>query len=241
MINVKITNELCEFVGAVIGDGNLWTDGSRYRIELAGDPLLDRKYFDYLRKLSYTIFAKEPYAFRVRHSTIYFRLQSRSAFNVFLQLGMKNGRKARTIIIPKAIVNKGWKYLKYTIRGIFDTDGTVFYSKKTYKKAIYPTIEIRTYSRDLATQVSTLLNKNGFRARPRGNDRNGFHVALYGNAMLKKWIEEIGSSNERHINKVKQLFYSSRRSSLTRESVPLKTGRLSVQIRPAANDICSNP
>jgi len=56
---LKITYALCEFTGAVIGDGNLWTDGSRYRIELTGDPELDRTYYEYLSQIAFKIFWKE--------------------------------------------------------------------------------------------------------------------------------------------------------------------------------------
>ena len=85
-----------------------------------------------------------------------------------------------------------------------DTDGTLFFSKKTYKLPIYPTLEIRTYSRKLACQLAESLCQNGFRARLRGNEKGGYHVALYGPKMLEKWVKEIGFSNPRHINKLRR-------------------------------------
>ena len=80
----------------------------------------------------------------------------------------------------------------------YDTDGTLFFSKKTYTQPIYPTIEIRTCSYELASQLQRLLAAHGYRARMRGNAKEGFHVALYGKRMLLKWIEEIGFSNPKH-------------------------------------------
>lgn len=106
--------------------------------------------------------------------------------------------------IPMAILEKGWNYVKWTIRGIMDTDGTLFFSKKTYKLPVYPTLEIRTHSRTLASQITDVLLQNGFRARPRGNEKRGYHMALYGKKMLEKWIEEIGFSNPRHMNKLQK-------------------------------------
>jgi hypothetical protein len=84
-----------------------------------------------------------------------------------------------------------------------DTNGTLFFSKKTYKDPIYPTIELRTCSVELAKQLQTLLTTNGFRARIRGNQKEGFHVALHGTAMLTKWATEVGFSNPKHGNKIK--------------------------------------
>ena len=83
-----------------------------------------------------------------------------------------------------------------------DTDGTLFFSKKTYKKPIYPTIELRTSSKKLADQLQLCLSQQGFRARTRGNEKEGFHVALYGEDMLRKWVSEIGFSNPKHSNKI---------------------------------------
>jgi len=100
------------------------------------------------------------------------------------------------------ILEEGWDYVKWTIRGIMDTDGTLFFSKKTYRLPVYPTLEIRTHSRKLALQITGVLQQNGFRVRPRGNEKRGYHVALYGKKMLEKWVKEIGFSNQRHINRL---------------------------------------
>ena len=200
---MKITYALCEFIGAVIGDGNLWTDGSRYRIELTGDPNLDWTYYEYLSQIAFKLFGKKPYHLRKRQKGIRFRLQSKYAFQIFRELGMPIGEgKSLSVEIPRLIIEKGWDYSKWTIRGIMDTDGTLFFSKKTYKQPIYPTLEIRTHSIRLASQITEILRQNGFRARPRGNKKRGYHVALYGKEMLEKWIEEIGFSNKRHFDKL---------------------------------------
>ena len=137
---------------------------------------------------------------------MYFRLQSKYAFDTLNKnLGIFAGRgKARNVKIPNTIIEKGWKYTKWVLRGIMDTDGTLFFSNKTYKVKIYPTIEIKTFSKDLASQINDLLKQKGFRAKMRGKQERGFDVALYGYNMLYKWINEIGFSNERHINKLKR-------------------------------------
>ena len=110
--------------------------------------------------------------------------------------------KSLSVEIPRLIIEKGWDYSRWTIRGIMNTDGTLFFSKKTYKQPIYPTLEIRTHSIRLASQITKILGRNGFRARLRGNEKRGYHVALYGKKMLEKWIEEIGFSNKRHSDKL---------------------------------------
>jgi hypothetical protein len=160
--------------------------------------------------LAFKVFGKKPYALKIRERGIRFRLQDKQAFELLTKLDIPVGEgKARHVRIPDIIEKKGWRYVRWVLRGIVDTDGTLFFSKKTYEKIVYPTIEIRTYSRYLGMQIDRLLKRKGFRSRLRGNSLRGFHVGLYGSNMLQKWISEIGFSNERHINK-----YLSRRDSL---------------------------
>lgn len=150
-------------------------------------------------------FLKGPYLLKVRERGLRFRLQSKHAFDIFIELGIPAGKgKFSKAKIPKQIVAKGWNCVKWAIRGIADTDGTLFFSKKTYKSCIYPTIEIRTCSRELALQITKILRQRDFRARLRGNEKIGFHVALYGYKMLRKWVNEIGFSNIRHISKLRE-------------------------------------
>ncbi len=199
----EITLNLCEFVGAVIGNGNLWTDKSRYRVELTGDPKSDLEYFNYLTILSTSLFNKKPYDLRVHERGLRWRLQSKDAYTLLQNLGIPTGKgKSHRVIIPNLILEKGWTFSKWTIRGIMDTDGTLFFSKKTYRNPIYPTIELRTVSELLANQITELLQHHNFRARLRGSGNEGYHVALYGQEMLKLWISEIGFSNPKHKNKI---------------------------------------
>lgn len=204
---MKLTPELCEVVGAIIGDGNLWTDGSRYRIAMTGHPKLDKKYFEYLWNLQYKLFGKAPYRMRIRQGAIRMCLQQKLAFTIINKLGICAGKgKALKVAIPGQITSAGWKYVKWTLRGIMDTDGTVFFSKKTYRYAIYPTLEISTSSRMLALQITNLLLERDFRPKFRSYKKEflneEYKVALYGSKMLNKWIDEVGFSNERHINKL---------------------------------------
>lgn len=108
---IEISPELCEFVGAMIGNGNLWTDGSRYRVELTGDPLLDKAYFDYLSELACSLFEKNPYPIRVHQRALRLRLQSKSAYTFLTELGIPSGSgKAREVRIPERIVNEKWNW-----------------------------------------------------------------------------------------------------------------------------------
>lgn len=98
-------------------------------------------------------------------------------------------------------IAENWNLAKWTIRGIMDTDGTVFVSKKPGIEK-YPTMEITTTSRLLAEQLRKLLLEQGFRvgnireSLSKMSKRIAYRVPLYGKGNIRKWLKEIGFSNE---------------------------------------------
>lgn len=112
-------------------------------------------------------------------------------------------KKGENIIIPSKIINRGKPYIRACLRGIFDTDGSLFYAnKKGVKK--YPTIEISTISYNLANQLKNILLADGFRVKFRIQNRTklGFRVryilSLNGKREVALWTNKIGSNNPRH-------------------------------------------
>jgi hypothetical protein len=92
LVPAEVSPDLCEFVGAIIGNGNLWTDGIRFRVELTGNPELDVQYFCYLSQIAELLFKKKPYLMRVRQRGLRWRLQSRDAYLLLTELGLPAGR-----------------------------------------------------------------------------------------------------------------------------------------------------
>jgi hypothetical protein len=118
------------------------------------------------------------------------------------ELGMFHGKgKCWNVTIPQEIY-EDWNLAKHTIRGIADTDGSVFVSKKPGIEK-YPCIEITTTSKNIVNQIKTLLSKNGFRVTTRTDKRKNpnpnalpcYRISLNGQKNLKKWIEEISFTN----------------------------------------------
>jgi hypothetical protein len=108
--------------------------------------------------------------------------------------------KCEKVEIPKAILSD-WNLVKYAIRGIMDTDGTIFVSKKPGVEK-YPTMEITTPSEILATQLREVLIENGFRvgnirkSKSKMSKRLAYRVPLYGRENVKRWLNKIGFSNK---------------------------------------------
>ncbi len=67
-------------------------------------------------------------------------------------LGLSYGNKTYSVTIPERYVD--WRYSKYILRGILDTDGCFFFSKsKVFKYPTYLKVQIKSASENLVNQI----------------------------------------------------------------------------------------
>src|SRR3989338_2090915 len=132
---IKLNREICELIGAFIGDGYLGIYGrkkNQYVIGISGDKKLDEDYLkNYLKPLIKRNFpfTNPKLRYREDENTLMLRMYSKELFGLFTKLGFKPGKKSNIVKIPKEItINE--EFMKATIRGIFDTDGCVFLDKR---------------------------------------------------------------------------------------------------------------
>lgn len=197
---MEINERTAELVGAIIGDGYIYCKNNKYQIGIVGNPITDKEYFEKLKELIFLEWKKEVQAkFRFRGLRMVFNSKEVCEF-LINDLKMPHGKgKGEKVIIPEIILND-LNLVKYTIRGIADTDGSVFVSKKPGIEK-YPSIEITTTSINLANQLKEILTKMNFRVSLRIGKRKNmigltpYRIGLYGKWNLKKWMEEIGFSN----------------------------------------------
>lgn len=208
-LDFVLSKEICEFIGAFIGDGffNCYNN-KLYQIEFSGDKRFDE---DYYTKVIIPIIKKEipelnpRISFVKNKNTLKVRLFSKKLFCFLKQeFGFQPGVKTYDVRIPKRIMDAGDEFINRTIRGIFDTDGTVFFDKRKKYKLPYPRICLQIVSEPLYNQLKDYL-RGKFKMRT-GNYKNRgiYYIEVYGFENLKKWMSEIGFSNNRHLNKLPQ-------------------------------------
>jgi len=124
---------------------------------------------------------------------------------IFLELSQKYGLpvgegKCGKVVIP-LIIFDDWNFARHTVRGIVDTDGSIFTANKRGSPQ-YPSIEITTCSIKLARQLKLILENNGFHVANVWCDPPGklstlpcYKVPLNGYKNVEKWMSEIGFSN----------------------------------------------
>jgi hypothetical protein len=198
--------ELSELIGIIIGDGNIYYNQklNKYYFEITGNPSNEKNYYQYISNLIYNLLGKKP-TVRIGGRGLRLRVYSKE-FVEFLIFDLKlpyGKNKGSTVKIPNYISSKEWNILKYCIRGITDTDGSLFIAKKNKKD--YPCIEISTTSKGLAFQLKELLSthyKIGFRKFRPKNFKEKYTLSINGKQRVNQWIKDIGFSNKIKIKKI---------------------------------------
>ena len=202
IMEMEVNKQLAELVGIIIGDGNIYYNPSvrKYYFEITGNKL-EKDYFSYISDLVFQILKKRP-SISIRGRGLRLRLYSKEfveylIYNLNMPYGAQKGKRVK---IPDIFNN--WNLIKYCIKGITDTDGSLFLSKKG-NNLKYPCIEIVTTSKPLAYQLKKLLQNKiriGFRKFSRFPFRDKYTVSINGKDRVNEWINEIGFSNPRKIN-----------------------------------------
>jgi len=203
---MKITEGIAELTGALIGDGYIYRNHRKYQIGFVGNPKTDREYFKKLQKLILEEWKKKA-KIKFRERGIRIVIDSKEICEFLInELKIPHGEgKCEKVKIPEEIL-EDWRLVRNTIKGIVDTDGSVFVAKKPGIEC-YPSIEITTTSKVLARQLREILVKKNFRVakiwsyKSKTSKRTAYKVPLNGKENIRKWINEIGFSN---ISKLKK-------------------------------------
>lgn len=192
--NVKIpkrSKKLAEFFGILAGDGHLIENGKIHRFGITLNLKEDIFYATYVTNIIKELFNLDPtIQIRENEGRLDLLVYSKAIINFILSLGFPNRRKKGKLNIPSWIL-KNKNFTQVFLRGLFDTDGSLFFAKRgTYKYNEYPVIEIKIYDEIFMNQVETALKKLRFRC-VRGKNK----VQLNGILSMKKWLNEIGTRN----------------------------------------------
>jgi len=206
----KSSEELAEETGLHIGDGTMNFYKNQNKIKgsyaLRGHILDDKEHYNkIIKQLYFKLYNLKVSLRDMPKDGVYgFQKWSNSLVNFKHNiLGLTLGKKI-DIKIPEIFIEKE-EFISSTIRGIFDTDGTIYLEPKYGK--FYPRIEIATISENLGYQLNNLIRKIGLRStiylelvkNPGWNDK--YHINVRGEEMLNKWMQIINPHNPKHIKK----------------------------------------
>jgi len=192
---------LSELIGIILGDGNIYYNSKSrsYYVEITGNPLNENDYYFHISWLFLNIVGK-PGRIYLGGRGLRIRIYDKKFVEFLInEMGMDYGEsKCYSAKIPLRIIKASKQEILCCLRGIFDTDGSFFVSKKGGK--LYPSIEIVSCSEKLAKQIKNLLIEDfrvNFRIKmsKKSNARLAYAFSLYGQEETNKWFKLVGSSN----------------------------------------------
>lgn len=190
---------LAEAIGIILGDGSI----NRFQVSISISALVDREYADYIDILFRRLFKIDVARQRIRRNTIYLTLSSRNLVDYLNNMGLKIGDKIRNkLSIPKWILDNE-NCLKTCLRGLFDTDGCIYYHRHFTRGREYNDIgwSFRNVNTNLLREFQNFLLKKGFKSKMKENG-----VWIYNRHDIHRYFDEIGSSNPKHISKYSNYF-----------------------------------
>jgi len=198
--------ELAEFVGILLGDGNIYSysKGKKigvYSVRIADDYKKDKDYhINYIKPLCENLFKINVRIRNHKNNERFICLDSKELVNFLISIGLKSGDKIKNqISIPSWILEND-EFVKACLRGLIDTDGSIYRMSKRDAKLIR--IDFTNHNRTLLNDTRVAFIKLGFNPSKIINDRKFF---ISRQRDVARYISEIGFSNNKHKERLKIL------------------------------------
>ncbi|MDO8624889.1 MAG: LAGLIDADG family homing endonuclease [Candidatus Diapherotrites archaeon] len=108
------------------------------------------------------------------------------------------GVKSYTVLIPKEILDSTPQNIAAVLRGMFDTDGCVFFDNRKAYKVPYMRIVLTMKNPPILAQVVEVLARLGIH----GHISRGRDVHIIAREDIDQFLRVVGFSNPKHIDKV---------------------------------------
>lgn len=184
---IHLNNSFAEILGILNGDGHV--SSLNYEVSVVGNA----------KELAYAFYLKNLFekTIRLKFNLVFddskFKLRSYSInlFNLLTkEYGLPKGNKMGKLKIPAKIKYSRELLISY-IRGLFDTDGTIYVRRKKEK-----VLEISSGDLKFLTEVHHLLNSFGFNTKLYKK-----HLSLYNQEEIVRFFNLVRPSNSKHIER----------------------------------------
>lgn len=190
----KKSAKLAEFVGIMIGDGGI-TD---YQITVTLHRVDDENYSLFVEKLLKELFQVKPNK-NYRQSVVNIRISRKKLVHYCQSIGLFQGNKIKNKVDIPDWVKNNKKYLIACLRGLFDTDGSVYIHRYMSKQKQYNYTNFCFTSRSLPLLLSVKSALQRFGFNPVYGSRSD--IKLYSKQDIINYYTKIGSHNSKHLDK----------------------------------------
>jgi hypothetical protein len=188
--------DLAEFIGIMMGDGTM----STYHIGITLNAIDDAEYAIFVTKLIKKLFNVHPKIYKRKNKNAVVITVARKLLVEHLHsLGLPIGNKIKQgLDIPKWILDSP-EFAKSCLRGLVDTDGSVFTHTYRSKMKIYryKKISFTSASPTLLISVQKILTQNNIRSHiSKSNLRIGSKTCV------ERYFSYISSNNTKHLKRI---------------------------------------
>ncbi|MFA5942197.1 MAG: LAGLIDADG family homing endonuclease [Candidatus Paceibacterota bacterium] len=193
----KPSAELAEFVGIMMGDGGI----STYQVIITLHHTDDLEYSVFVTKLIKKLFRVKPSVYHSEKESVNDIVVSRKELVRYLhELGLPIGNKVKQRFDIPEWIKCDRKFATACIRGLVDTDGSIFTHRYKVKSKwyAYKKLSFTSASEPLRQSVHTLLKELEFHPRITSKD-----VRLDSVADMARYLSDIGTHNPKHLRRYK--------------------------------------
>lgn len=184
---------LAEFIGIMLGDGGM---RNSWQLTISFNGREDRPYADWICKLAQRLFSLTPtHLIREQLGAADLLVSSTELVDFLVQHGVPRGHKLRHgLSIPKWVMENS-RYRLACLRGLIDTDGSIYAHRYRVNGTAYQYAKIcfSSASPDLLSDVYRVLKEAGY--SPRLKSRC---VYLERSSDVDRYLSEIGTHNPRY-------------------------------------------
>jgi len=204
----ELTPLLAEECGMSFGDG--FISNKKFEYRLKGNKKDEKEYYTNFVKPMF----KELYNIEVNikdyETTVGFELYSKAIWQFKTNvIGLFPGPK-RTIGIPEKLKVNNIEILCSIMRGLFDTDGNIYFRSQGRNKSYYPVISLVTISKNLGNDIVEVLQMLGFAPKLYFDSKitkkcpsEKYTVVLYGYSNFRLYKKLINTRQLKNIAKLK--------------------------------------
>ncbi len=202
--------ELAEFIGIILGDGSIqsYKKGKKvgvYSVRIAGDLKLDHDYhINFVKPLGEKLFGlKAGIHEKLQGNEVLTCFYSKNLVEFLGDMDLRSGDKIiNKLRIPRWILENE-DYLKACLRGLIDTDGSIFRMSQRDKNLLR--IGFTNHNIELLNDTRDAFKKLGYHPSKIIKDR-AFVISRQSD--VTKYINEVGFSNDKHGSRLHKFLFS---------------------------------
>lgn len=193
----KYSVQLAETFGILAGDGHI----GLYQVSVTTNSETDIKHAQYVQKLFENLFHVPVHMAKRKDSkAVVVVMSSKQIADFCVKHGLTRGNKVRAQLDVPPWIQKNKKFSTAFVRGLFDTDGSVYVDVHNIRGKEYRNIGIAFTNRSvpLLSFFKRTLELYGFHP----TQKTKYIVFLRREAEVFRYFDVLGSSNSKHLDKL---------------------------------------